>query len=66
MPVGNDILIFKDVEKWDLQQFVKTVQKFESQENLGLFFKRHSLILALICGNVCTKSDCVANAKIRF
>ena len=39
MPVGNDILIFKDVEKWDLQQFVKMVQKFESQENFGLFFK---------------------------
>ena len=38
MPVGNDILIFKDVEKWDLQQFVKMVQKFESQENFGLFF----------------------------
>ena len=44
MPVGYDILIFKDVEKWDLQQFVKTVQKFESQENRGLLFKRHSLI----------------------
>ena len=50
--------IYNNLLKWFKSLKVKKI--------LDYFLKALFNILALIRGNVCTKSDCVANAKIRF